>query len=385
MQNIKFSNCPQGRFGIVGHVGVGHVHSHSGFVQDDSAGFAVVATLLKKAVPVSTLIKSVNVCLKTGKITVTTEAGGVGEAYARRGYTPAEQEIVQRALGMEACFTQNVSVNTFGHIYGQGAMETAVALQGACALAVMDSFKLAMGDKLTVVAENYPNKYDRFAGTVLDIDGVPYAIMLAINGTNGGIGPDEDYEGNTNFTAKGELMAKLGLDAIPSVVVESKAYIPAMAATVPENQYMIRAQENVDCTPLGQAMYEAAQEAKLPVRFEQQIMPLAPGNLEKATHAIAEKIMATAKELLEIDSAADKTRILAELNKLVSEDAGGVTFMSNSVNDTMRGAGTLPGISAVLSMITTTEYKEYWKIPQLETAEAENYLQIILGGFKKLL
>lgn len=385
MQNIKLSNCPQGSFGIVGHVGVGHVHSHSGFVQDDSAGFAVVSTLLKKAVPVSTLIKSVIVCLKTGKITVTTEAGGVGEAYARRGYTPAEQEIVRRAVGMEACFTQNVAVNTFGHIYGQGAMETAVALQGACALAVMDSFKLAMGDKLTVVAENYPNKYDRFAGTVLDIDGVPYAIMLVINGTNGGIGPDEDYEGNTNFTAKGELMAQLALDAIPSVVVESKAYIPAMAATVPENQYMIRAQENVDCTPLGQAMYEAAQEAKLPVRFEQQIMPLAPGNLEKATHAIADKIMATAKELLEIDSAADKTRILAELNKLVSEDAGGVTFMSNSVNDKMRGAGTLPGISTVLSMVTTTEYKEYWKIPQLETAEAENYLQIILGGFKKLL
>lgn len=37
-----------GKIGICGHIGVGHTYSHSGFVQDDGAGFAVVATLLKK-------------------------------------------------------------------------------------------------------------------------------------------------------------------------------------------------------------------------------------------------------------------------------------------------------------------------------------------------
>ena len=42
----------RGAFGVVGHVGVGHVHSHSGFVQDDSVGFAVAAGLLQRALQV---------------------------------------------------------------------------------------------------------------------------------------------------------------------------------------------------------------------------------------------------------------------------------------------------------------------------------------------
>ena len=381
---IKLSVCKKGKYGIVGHVGVGHVHSHSGFVQDDSAGFAVASLLLKKAVAVDTTIKAVAIDLEDNSVTVTTQSGGIGTAYARRGFTPAEQEIAMRAVGQEAIFTQNVAVHTFGHIYGQGAMETSVALQGACALAVLDSFKKALPGQLQVAEEEFPNKYDTFAGTVLDIDGLPIALMLVINGTKGGIGPDEDYEGNTNYTKKGELMASLGLDAVPTMVVESKAYIPAMAATVPENQYMIRAQKDLDCTELGQAVYQIGLELGLPVRFEDNLMPLAPGGLEQATHNIAREIMATAEELLHIDTAADKTRILAQLNKLVSEDAGGVTFMSNSVNSVMRGAGTLPGITAVLSMVTTTAYKEHWKIPMLEQQEAENYLKLILGGIKKL-
>lgn len=384
MVSVKVSKAAQGKFGIIGHVGVGHIHSHSGFVQDDSAGFAVVSTLLKKAVPVSTLIKNVEISLATGEVKVTTEAGGEGVTYARRGFTPSEQEIAQRAIGQDAVFTQNVAVHTFGRVYGQGAMETAVALQGACALAVMDTFKKALGDKLLLVAEKYPNKYDRFAGLVLDINDINVAIMLVINGTNGGIGPDEDYEGNTNFTEKGVLMHKLGLDKIPTVVVENKAYIPALAAKVDKNQYMIRAQKDVDCTALGKALYEAGKELNLPIRLEDEIMPLAPGSLKKATDAIAEKIISTAQELLVIESAADKTRIVAELNKLVSEDVGGVTFMSNWVNDLMRAAGTLPAITVVLSMVITTEYRDYWKIPRLELEEAEGYLKIIFKAFANL-
>jgi hypothetical protein len=37
--------------GVMGHAGAGHVHSHSGFIQDDSAGFAVVTTLIRRALP----------------------------------------------------------------------------------------------------------------------------------------------------------------------------------------------------------------------------------------------------------------------------------------------------------------------------------------------
>lgn len=382
MANISLSAADQGLYGICGHVGVGHVHSHLGFVQDDSAGFAVAATILKKAVPISTLIKEVAVDLENGYITVVTANGGTGMVQARRGYTPAEQKLVQRAIGMDAVYTQNVAVNTFGRIYGQGAMETAVALQGACALAVMDSFSRALGDRLLMSKEKIADKYDRFAGTVVDIDGIPVSLMHVINGTDGGIGPDEDYEGNTDWEEKGQLMAQLGLDKVPTVVVESKAYIPSMAGSVSENQFMVRAQKDLDCTPLGLALYEAGKEQKLPIRFEDSIMPLSPGSLAASTKAIAEEIIKAAQELAEVDLASDKVRLLARLNRLVSEDAGGVTFMSNSVHGVMRGAGTLPGISAVISMVTTTDYKNYWKIPQVTSEDVENYIKIISAGIQ---
>ena len=50
--DIRFSEQQKGILGVSGHVGVGHVHSHSGFVQDDSAGLAVAARILKQALPV---------------------------------------------------------------------------------------------------------------------------------------------------------------------------------------------------------------------------------------------------------------------------------------------------------------------------------------------
>ena len=39
----------KGIIGICGHVGAGHIHSHMGIVQDDSAGFAVTTSLIKSS------------------------------------------------------------------------------------------------------------------------------------------------------------------------------------------------------------------------------------------------------------------------------------------------------------------------------------------------
>lgn len=378
MTSINFSSALKGKYGIVGHVGVGHIHSHSGFVQDDSAGFAVVSELLKKAVSVDTLIASVQVDRENASFTVVTKEGGIGTAKARRGITKQEAELAKRAIGLDAIYTQNAALNTFGRIYGQGALEVPVAFQCACALAVLDSFAKVMGDKLKLCCDTFSGKRDSFAGTVLDIDGVPVSVLLVINATDGGIGPDEDLEGNTDFGAKGDLMKELGLEKIPTVIIESKAFIPAIAHTVFENQYMVRAQKDVDCTELGKALYEAGIRLQLPIRFEENMMPLKPGSMAKATADFAEKIINLGKQLAETDLCSDKVRIIAELNKLCSEDAGGVTFMGNTVNDTMRGAGTLPsGICAVISMVTTAAYQKDVLIPQLEKNEAENYLRII--------
>ncbi len=379
MADIKISSANTGKYGIVGHVGVGHIHSHSGFVQDDSAGFAVVSMLVKKAIAVNTAIASVHVDRKESSVTVVTEAGGIGTAYARRGFTEPETEIIKRAIGMDSVFTQNVAFRTFGRIYGQGALEAPVALQAACALAVMNSFEKKVGGRFKVCRNAFKGKYDSFAGVVLDIDGTPVSVMFVINATAGGIGPDEDLEGNTDFGAKGMLMKEFGLDKIPTVIVESKAFIPSLSDDIKENQYMIRAQKNVDCMELGEALYRAGKYLNLPVRYEQNMMPVSPGSLAHATKNFAGKVISLGKALSEADECSEKVQIIAELNKLCSEDAGGITFMGNKVNDAMRGAGTLPGgICAVISMVTTETYQKNVLIPQLENQEAENYIDIIL-------
>ncbi|MEG1641826.1 MAG: hypothetical protein RR272_01815 [Synergistaceae bacterium] len=381
---IKISQAQKAKYAISGHVGVGHVHSHSGFVQDDSVGFAVASLILKKAIDVNTKIANVETDPHTNTITVTTQAGGTATLSPRRGITPREAEIIKEIIGEEALYTQNIAIKALGRIYGQGISEVATTLQGACALAVLNSFKNKLGDKLKITKEKFENKYDVSAGIILDIDETPVSLMLVINGTNGGIGPDEDYEGNTNWSEKGTLIKELGADTIPTVVIESKAFIPSMADKLTENQLMIRAEEGIDCSEMAEALHLSAKELQIPARYEKGLMPMPNGALEKATHAFADKIIEQAEKLKTIDLAKDKTEIVAELAKLISEDAGGVTFMSNSVNDKVRGAGILPEITAVLSMVTTKEYQSYWKIPQLEEKEANNYISVIIEAINKL-
>ncbi|MGB9812745.1 MAG: hypothetical protein ACPLRZ_00755 [Thermovenabulum sp.] len=379
--NISFSKNSKGILGISGHVGVGHVHSHSGFVQDDSAGFAVVASILKKALPVDTAISKVTANVITGEILVQTNGGGIGKALPRRGIAPFEAELmIERAIGLNAVFSQAAAVKVFGRIYGQGVSETATAFQGACALAALDTFVKAAPGKFKVMTEKLPDKLDTAAATVIDVEGIPISIMLVINFTEGGIGPDEDYEGNTMWADKGRIMKEVGLDKIPTVVVESKAYIPSMAENVDVEKIYIRAQENIDDMNLGEHLVNAAKQNNIPYHFSKTAMPLLPGSLQKATIELADRIIALARELKKVDSAIDKVQIIAELVRLVSEDAGGITFMSNSLHDKVRGAGLVPGTGAVISMIVSKKYIDFMKIPILTMEDVDKYITVILEG-----
>lgn len=381
---VKFSEHSKGVLGISGHAGVGHVHSHSGFVQDDSAGLAVAVLILKKALPVDTLISEVQASMEEGRITVRTRGGGEAFASPRRGIAPYEKELLEtRGIGLDAAFSQNAAVHVFGRMYGQGVSETAACFQGACALAVLDTFVKAAPRHFHVSAPSTkPGYLDKAITTVLDVDGVPMALMLLVNFTEGGIGPAEDYEGNVPWDFKEPVMKAVGLDAVPTILIESKAYIPAFAPGLMENMLMLRAQEGTDNLALAETLLHAAKEAHIPCCLKTDAMPLAPGSLAKATAAYADKLITLAKQLKTADDCMKKVRLTADLAELISQDAGGVTFMGNTVNDQMRGAGIIPGSHAILSMIVTTEYKEYVKIPMLTEEDAEHYITVILNGMK---
>lgn len=381
---LTLSSKTRGDFGVVGHVGVGHVHSHSGFVQDDSVGFAVVSAFLRDVLETDTTIKEVEGDPSTGTITVETFGGGVGISRTRRGLTPWDLDLLQRAVGEDGIYSQKVGVKAFGRMYGQGSMETPVALQGAVALSVMDTLVKA-SNSMAVTEKAFPGIIDKMAGMVLDLDGTPISFLLNINGTEGGIGPDEDLEGNTALGEKGVLMSELGLPYIPTIVVESKAFIPAMKDKVLDNTFFIRAQRDVDNPWVSDALVEAVKDLGFEYIFSEDALPQKAGQLRTSTSELADRIIRLGQELKEVDASRDKVIIVAKLAQLISEDAGGVTFMSNSLHEIVRGAGMVPGTSAVLSMLVPEHYKNYYKIPVLGPMDVANYQRVIISALKRLM
>lgn len=381
---ITISNKTKSKIAIVGHVGVGHVHSHSSFVQDDSVGFAVVASLMREVLNVDTHIKHVKGDLLKGDIVVETYGGGIGRTFCRRGITPMELELMNRAVDEDGIYTQRTAIKAFGRMYGQGVMEVPAALQGAIALAVLDSFHKKNPNKVHITSQKYSGRIDKMAGMIADINGIPVSLLLNINGSEGGIGPNEDNEGNTAIGVKGELMKSIGIDNIPTIIVESKAYIPKVSDDIEELTFLFRAQEGLDNLFLAKVLSEVAKEAGIPYIYFTDSLPQEKGQLAKATMDFANKIIRLGEELKSVDDSTDKVEILADMAKLISEDAGGVTFMSNSLHEVVRSPGIVPGNAAVISLLVPTEYIKYWKIPMLSVDDINGYKEIIIGAIDRI-
>lgn len=78
------------------------------------------------------------------------------------------------------------------------------------------------------------------------------------------------------------------------------------------------------------------------------------------------------------ETSTDKVSIIADIAKLISEDAGGISFMSNELNDVVRSAGIVPNTAAIISLIVPKDYINYWKIPILDSEDIKQYIQFIL-------
>ncbi len=375
--NVTGSDKSRGILGISGHAGAGHVHSHSGFVQDDSAGFAVIACLLRRAFPVCTTISSVEADIDTGTVTVKTEDGGTGSARARRGITPYEATLARMVIGHDAVYSQSAAFSAFGRIYGQGCLELPVALQTAACLAVINTFEERYGNAVRCCSEGMPGKVGRCIAAVIEIDDVPVSVMGVLNANEGGLGPDEDLEGNIMLGEKGKLMRAFGLDQLPTIILESKAYVPAVCKGKEENSFWVRINGDVDNRVVYDSLLQGAAQAGILCMASDKAYPRGTGEMAAATRELGQKIAALGKALAKAETAQEKVRIIAELAILVSEDAGGISFMSSKLHDVVGGGGILPGSTAVLSMAISEPAIRIWKIPALTAQDSDMYLAII--------
>lgn len=375
--NVTRSTKSKGILGITGHAGAGHVHSHSGFVQDDSAGFAVIACLLRRSFPICTTISSVETDITSGTVTIRTEDGGTGVAKARRGITPYEATLARLAIGLDAVYSQNAAFTAFGRIYGQGCLELPVALQTAACLAVINTFEKRYPGLLIFCDEDMPGKVGRCIGAVIEIDSVPVSVMGILNANDGGLGPDEDLEGNVMLGEKGAVMKTLSLDRLPTIVLESKAYVPSISKGKTRDQFCVRINGEIDNRVVYDALVQGVKANSLPCTSSDSAYPRGQGEMAAATRELGQKIAHLGETLSTAESSKEKVQIIGELALLVSQDAGGVTFMSSELHDLVGGGGIMPGSSAVLSMAISESAFHIWKIPTFTAQDSDMYLAII--------
>lgn len=381
---ILFSTEKTGKVGLAGHIGVSHVHSHSGFVQDDGAGFSVLGTFFHVAAPVDLRIAHIEVITQEGRISITLEGGGCGTAVARCGITSAEVALMQAALGKNGLCPQTLATTIFGRVHGQGVLEIPATFIAALSRAVVATFLARYPDKFHFFEEDTPQSCGCYLGTVLQVNGVPVSAMLTVNAGLGGIGPNEDTEGNVPIGNKGRLMAMLGMETLPTIVVESKAYVPVWKEVIEKTTLIVRANQEHDNPVVGDCLAAAAESLGYPVYRPPHPYPRRSGSLREETQAIGRRIIDLGYRFANAANSGEKNAIAGELATLVKYDLGGVVFMSNGVNDIVDHGGLLPGTAAVLSSAVSTQYILHHQIPMLSADDLEMYVQTIVVAISML-
>ncbi len=381
MPQVRLSTAEQGTLGIVGHAGCGHANSHCGFVQDDSGGLATVLLILQRATQLDLTIREVIPRVgREGGFTVCIASGGVAYAPARRGVTPFEAELSQRVVGLSAVTTQADAMKAFGRTLGQGAMEVPVALQTAIANAALDSFTKNFPKAFLSATEQVPGNIGRQLGGVIDVDGVAVSLLAVVNATEGGLGPNEDIEDNVNLAGKAALMKRLGLDHLPTILLEGKVYSEPISSEITEPTFVTRAFPGDDNVTVSECLEASAQQLGYPILYPRELLARKKGAMRELTRQMGERLEALARRFSAAETSAEKVRLAAEINRFVSEDLGGVTFMSDDIHEVMGGVGAIPGTTGCLSLFVPTAENKRSVYPALTLADVNRFADVVLGA-----
>lgn len=373
---LKPGKASKAILGVIGHAGAGHVHSHSGFIQEDSVGFAVAASLIRKAYPADTCVLRVSVA---GDIVeVETGDGGIGKASARRGFSPYEIELMQRSLGFDSVLSQSVSFRCFGRIYGQGVLEAPVAFQTALCLAAIDTFSRKYPKDIRVAQEEIGDNVGACMGTCIDVDGIAIAAVAVLNATKGGIGPVEDLEGNIMLGGKKIVMEELGMDQMPTIIIENKGYIPTVSKDLDQDTFFVRYNKDYDNPAVGSALFSSCAINGFPVMRSDSAYPRDQHEMKRATVAFARRLIELGHLLEKACTAQEKTMHISELALLVSQDAGGINYMSEKLHGVVAAGGLMPGTAAVLSLVVPTSYIEKNLFPEISSIDVDKYLKVVV-------
>ena len=280
--------------------------------------------------------------------------------------TPFEAELSQRAVGLSAVTTQADAMKAFGRTLGQGAMEVPVALQTAIANAALDSFTKNFPKAFLSATEQVPGNIGRQLGGVIDVDGVAVSLLAVVNATEGGLGPNEDVEGNVNLAGKAALMKRLGLDHLPTILLEGKVYSEPISSEITEPTFVTRAFPGDDNVTVSECLEASAQQLGYPILYPRELLARKKGAMRELTRQMGERLEALARQFSAAETSAEKVRLAAEINRFVSEDLGGVRA--------------IPGTTGCLSLFVPTAENKRSVYPALTLADVNRFADVVLGA-----
>lgn len=377
---IKSAPLMPTEVGVAGHNGVGHAVSHSGFLQDDSMGFATIVNILLQACPLDLSVSSIT--FEGHSISIELGGGGIGTATAARVFTRYEKILVKRAIG-QVCLTPcELTYQVFGRGYGNGISDTVLTFELALSRAIVDTIREGWGETLHAY-DDVPESCGEFLGGVVYIDELPVSWLLTINSSLFGNGPNEDSEGIIPIGNKGKLMAELGMNKIPLIILESKAYAPAFADRVKYTQSIVRWNEEFDNPIVGKSIIEALEKLKLPYMADDSAYKR-DQSLEIETVRVGKCIADLGNEYAQAKTSARKVNIAATLSKLLKQDVGGSIFMSTKLFEIVAGGGLWPGQAAVLSIIVSKEEINEDGVIIAEAIDLQNSTSIVCHALNNL-
>ena len=262
--------------------------------------------------------------------------------------------MMQRAVGTCCLAPQTAAVRIFGRIYGQGVCEPAVAFSLALAKACVHTVQLAWPEGTVHAPEDIPGCCGEFLGGCIGLNNEPVAWLLSVNASLGGIGPVEDAEGIIPIGNKGELMARLGTDKCPTLILESKAYNPKISDALAETTYYARWNTEQDNPVVGACLRQALEESNLPFKVDVHAFPR-NGALTDETKRIGNVIAQLGHEYASAQTASHKVALAYRLACITSQDLGGSIFMSDAIFGLAGAGGLWPGQAAVLSSLSSRE------------------------------
>ena len=180
------------------------------------------------------------------------------------------------------------------------------------------------------------------------------------------------------------IIEKLGMDKLPTLIIEAMIY-SKFSKGLEKPTYFVRGDATDDNPFVIKAVVKAAKDLGIECKFFDGGSKRVKGALKSNTEKVANKIIELGNALKVSEFSKDKVQIISELADIISQDCGGISFMSNELHGEIGGAGMIKRTGAVINLVVTEEYNKENPIPYLTEADLEDYLNLTVASIEKLI